>query len=105
MRSRLCWRTVPRRLKCSRRSQGGPMDEKERDGASFATRMAGLERVVSELQEGELSLEEALRAFEEGVGLVRALDAQLNEAEHRIELLTRTEDGMLDLRPAPEDED
>ena len=81
------------------------MDEKEQDGTSFATRMAGLERVVSDLESGELSLEDALRAFEEGIVLVRALDAQLNEAEHRIELLTRTEDGTLELRPAAEGED
>lgn len=81
------------------------MTEKERDGTSFATRMAGLERVVNDLESGDLSLEDALRAFEEGIVLVRALDAQLNEAEHRIELLTRTEDGRLELRPAAEDGD
>lgn len=81
------------------------MDEKGENGASFATRMAALERLVNDLESGELSLEDALRAFEEGIGLVRALDAQLNEAERRIELLTRTESGKLQLRPAAEGED
>jgi exodeoxyribonuclease VII small subunit len=81
------------------------MDEMERDGTSFATRMTALEQVVSDLESGDLSLEDALRAFEKGIVLVRALDAQLNEAEHRIELLMRTEDGRLELRPAAEDED
>jgi exodeoxyribonuclease VII small subunit len=81
------------------------MDEKASEGASFALRMAALERVVNELESGELSLENALRAFEDGIGLVRALDAQLNEAEQRIEVLTRTESGKLQLRPAAEEED
>jgi exodeoxyribonuclease VII small subunit len=81
------------------------MDDKAEDGASFALRMAALERVVNELESGELSLENALRAFENGIGLVRALDAQLNEAEQRIEILTRTESGKLQLRPAVEEED
>lgn len=81
------------------------MDEKNSEGTSFSTRMTALERVVSELESGELSLEDALRAFEEGIVLVRALDAQLNEAERRIELLTRTEDGALQLGPLTEEED
>lgn len=81
------------------------MDENGEDGASFAARMAALERLVNDLESGELSLEDALRAFEEGIGLVRALDAQLNEAERRIEVLTRTESGKLQLRPAAEGED
>lgn len=81
------------------------MDDKAENGASFALRMAALERVVNELESGELSLENALRAFEDGIGLVRALDAQLNEAEQRIEVLTRTESGKLQLRPAAEEED
>ena len=81
------------------------MDEKAEDGASFAMRMAALERVVNDLESGELSLEDALRAFEDGIGLVRTLDAQLNEAERRIDVLTRTEGGKLRLSPAAEDED
>ena len=72
---------------------------------SFATRMAMLEAVVNALESGQLSLEDALRAFEEGVVLVRALDEQLNQAERRIELLTRSESGALQLEPMAEDED
>jgi exodeoxyribonuclease VII small subunit len=81
------------------------MDEKIEEGVSFALRMTALERVVNDLESGELSLEDALRAFEEGIVLVRALDAQLNEAEKRIEILTRTTGGRLQLRAAREDED
>ncbi len=80
------------------------MDENSSESVSFATRMTALERVVSDLESGELSLEDALRAFEEGIVLVRALDTQLNEAEQRIEILTRSEAGRLQLRVAPEDE-
>ena len=80
------------------------MDGQESESVSFATRMASLEQLVGDLESGELSLEDALRAFEEGIGLVRALDAQLNEAEQRIEILTRSEAGRLQLRVAPEEE-
>ena len=81
------------------------MDEKIEEGVSFALRLTALERVVNDLESGELSLEDALRTFEEGIVLVRALDAQLNEAEKRIEILTRTAGGRLQLRAAREDED
>jgi exodeoxyribonuclease VII small subunit len=81
------------------------MSEQQQAGTSFSTRMAALERVVAELESGELSLEDALRAFETGISLVRVLDEQLNEAERRIEVLTRGADGTLRLRPIAEDDD
>ena len=46
-----------------------------------------LDQVVTRLESGELSLEESLQAFEEGVGLVRQSEARLGEAEKRVELL------------------
>ncbi len=46
-----------------------------------------LEDVVRRLEGGNLSLEESLKAFEEGIGLVRYGEARLNEAEKRVEQL------------------
>jgi exodeoxyribonuclease VII small subunit len=46
-----------------------------------------LEEVVRRLEGGELSLEDSLKAFEEGIGLVRRGERLLNDAEKRIEQL------------------
>jgi exodeoxyribonuclease VII small subunit len=46
-----------------------------------------LEGVVSQLERGELSLEDSLKAFEEGIGLVRRGEVMLSNAEKRIEQL------------------
>ena len=69
----------------------------------FCVSSSALETIVGRLESGELSLEEALQAFEDGVGLVRMLDQKLNEAERRIEILTRATDGSLRLRAAKEE--
>jgi len=75
------------------------------DGAPrFAEGLAALEALVAELESGELALEDALRAFETGVGLVRALNAQLAAAEERVEILTRDALGRPQSRPADDGE-
>lgn len=47
-----------------------------------------LERIVAELEEGKLGLEESLVLFERGMGLVRLCNSRLERAEQRIEILT-----------------
>ena len=47
-----------------------------------------LERIVAELEEGKLSLEESLGLFEKGMRLVRLCNAKLEFAEQKIEILT-----------------
>jgi exodeoxyribonuclease VII small subunit len=61
---------------------------------SFEDAFERLEALVERLEAGELSLEEALAAFEEGVRLERRLEEQLRRAERRIEVLVR-EGGAL----------
>jgi exodeoxyribonuclease VII small subunit len=60
--------------------------------------MAELEKVVDRLESGELSLEESLGAFQEGVGLVQYCNQKLNEVERKIELLVKDKDGKLELK-------
>lgn len=62
-----------------------------------------LEDVVRRLEGGNLSLEDSLRAFEEGIGLVRAGEARLNEAEKRVEQLLAGPRGdeVVPLQPQP----
>lgn len=65
---------------------------------AFDESLSQLEELVARLEGGELPLEEALRAFEHGVGLVRALSRRLNEAESRVEILSRGAGGNLQLQ-------
>lgn len=60
---------------------------------NFETQLAALEQIVRELERGELSLEESLRLFEDGVRLSRECQERLNKAERRIEILTRDDEG------------
>jgi exodeoxyribonuclease VII small subunit len=73
------------------------------DPPRFADGLAALEALVAQLESGELALEDALRAFEDGVGLVRTLNAQLGAAEERVQILIRGAGGPR-LRRAEDDE-
>jgi len=54
-----------------------------------------LRAVVTRLEDGNLSLEESLSAYEQGVGLARRGHELLEKAEKRVELLVRDSDGRL----------
>jgi exodeoxyribonuclease VII small subunit len=73
-------------------------------GTSFEAALKRLEEVLDSLEHGNLSLEEAMRAFEEGVGLVRLCHQRLDEVERRVELLLKDEAGRFFTRPFPEEE-
>jgi exodeoxyribonuclease VII small subunit len=73
--------------------------------AKFEDALQALETIVSKLERGDLSLEEALSAYEDGVSLVRHLGAKLTEVEKRVEVLTQDTDGLFQLTPLTEDED
>jgi len=65
----------------------------------FEEAIGRLEQIVKELEDGDLPLEESLRLFEEGIRLTRACTVRLDEAQRRIDLLTRGEEGDLKLVP------
>lgn len=73
------------------------MAKKEQD-KKFEEAIEELEKVVERLESGELSLEDSLAAFEEGVGLVKFCNRKLTEVEKKIELLVRDKDGKLQLK-------
>jgi exodeoxyribonuclease VII small subunit len=58
---------------------------------TFETCLDELEKVVRELEGGDLSLERSLELFERGIGLSGACRKQLEEAETRVEMLVRKE--------------
>lgn len=65
----------------------------------FEDDLALLEGIVSQIDSGELSLEESISAFERGVALVRTLNKKLDEVERRVEVLIRDSRG--DLKRSP----
>jgi exodeoxyribonuclease VII small subunit len=64
----------------------------------FEIALQELEEVVEQLQSGELSLDDALAAFEKGVGLAKCCNQRLSEAESRVELLMRDRAGNFQLK-------
>lgn len=69
---------------------------------TFETSLKKLEELVSQLESGELTLEESLRCFESGVKHVSRCQGLLDAASARVQELTRTADGELTLRPFEE---
>jgi exodeoxyribonuclease VII small subunit len=65
----------------------------------FEEALARLEEIVHTLESGNLPLEESLQAFEEGIRLAKSCAKYLEEAERRIELLTKDESGLLKGQP------
>lgn len=77
-------------------------EKKEKKDKKFEEALGNLEEVVERLESGELSLEESLAAFEEGVRLVKHCNQKLNEVEKRIELLIKDKEGHLQIQPLAE---
>ena len=61
-----------------------------------------LEQIVEALETGGLSLDDALKRFEEGVKLARRCEKALSEAERKIEILTKNAEGELVAEPFQE---
>lgn len=65
----------------------------------FEKSLMRLEEVVKRLESTDLSLDEAMRLFEEGVKLSRDCQKQLEEAEGRVEILLKKADGKMQAEP------
>ena len=64
------------------------MSDTPPEAPTFEDSLAELERMVRELEDGHLGLDEALTRYEQGVGLIKRCYNQLREAEQRILLVT-----------------
>ena len=62
---------------------------------SFETALKQLEQIVRELEAGELSLESAMKKFEDGIQLSRFCSQKLDETEQRITLLLQESSGTV----------
>ncbi len=74
--------------------------------SDFERSLARLEEVVRRLENANLSLDEAMKLFEEGVELSRECQKQLEQAEGRVEVLLKKADGKMAAEPfEPENEE
>ena len=64
------------------------MSKKKQDSFDFEQALESLEELVSAMEEGELSLEDSLKAFEEGIKLTRDCQTALKNAEQKVKMLT-----------------
>lgn len=65
----------------------------------FEKKLSRLEEIVGQMESGDLSLEDSLKNFEEGIKLSRDCHTQLNEAEQKVkELLSVSESGEVESR-------
>lgn len=71
-------------------------------GHSFESSLNKLEKIVIQLEGGKLSLEDSIRTFEEGMKLALSCQKLISEAEKKIELLTKGEDGLPKREPFEE---
>ena len=64
------------------------MSKKEKSENAFENALEELEKLVSSMEAGDLSLENALKQFERGIQLTRQCQQALREAEQKVEILT-----------------
>jgi exodeoxyribonuclease VII small subunit len=69
------------------------MNKNEEQSKSFEASLEALEQIVHELERGDLPLEKSLELFEDGIRLSRQCQERLNQAERRIEMLLRDNQG------------
>lgn len=66
---------------------------------NFEQSMEELEKVVRQLEKGELSLDQSIAAFESGVKLARECEKKLTEAKGKVEQLVKDESGKIRVEP------
>ena len=76
-----------------------PKKQEPQKRPEFERSLARLEEVVRKLESPQLSLDEAMKLFEEGVALSRECQKQLEEAEGKVEILLKKADGKLAAEP------
>jgi exodeoxyribonuclease VII small subunit len=60
---------------------------KKKTTTLFEDSLAELEQLVSQLEQGDISLEQSLKSFERGVNLTRTCQKALQEAEQKVQIL------------------
>jgi exodeoxyribonuclease VII small subunit len=71
---------------------------------TFQEALEELKSIVQALEKGDLPLEGSLSLFEKGIGLVGFCSRRLDEAEKKVEILVKNQEGMLESCPFDERE-
>lgn len=78
-------------------------DNTEKSLGDFERTLEQLEQIVNKMEQGQLSLDESLSAFEEGVKLTRACQDSLKNAEQKVSQLMKDGDQLIEkpFEPSP----
>ncbi len=68
----------------------------------FEEALKKLEKIVEDLEKGDLSLDEALKKYQEGIELARMCSQRLENAKKKIDVLVKTKKGEFELKPLDE---
>ncbi|MFA6384481.1 MAG: exodeoxyribonuclease VII small subunit [Candidatus Omnitrophota bacterium] len=71
----------------------------------FEEALKKLEKIVEELEQGDLSLDEALKKYQDGIELSRLCSARLENAKKKIDVLAKNKKGDFELKPLEEETD
>jgi exodeoxyribonuclease VII small subunit len=75
---------------------------KKKSSTLFEDSLTELEALVTQLEQGDISLEESLKSFERGVNLTRTCQKALQEAEQKVQILIE-KNGTQTLEPFPDE--
>ena len=71
----------------------------------FEDQLARLEELVGQMEHPDTTLDYSLKLFEEGVGLIRACQTQLDDSKRKIEVLLKSSNEIRDITDDEEKED
>ncbi len=77
--------------------------KEEKIDITYEQAVLELESVVNMLESGDLPLEESIKIFEKGIGLVRLCNKKLDDIEKRITLLIEGKEGIIEKDFSPDD--
>ena len=67
---------------------------KKTENLSFEESLSELETIVAQLEQGEVSLDDALKQFERGIKLVRQSQSKLEQAQQKVSILMDNDDTL-----------
>ncbi len=65
--------------------------------STFENSMLDLDRIIKQMESGQLTLDQSLESFEKGIGLIRDCEKKLGDAKGRIEKLVQSVGGSVEL--------
>lgn len=69
--------------------------ENQKNPVKLEEAMERIEQVIAAMEQERIDLDEALKLYEEGIGLTRICQKQLEEAQRKVEILQMTSDGEI----------